>query len=104
MSLQERTERICDTVDERIDEDIAAREARFGEVRDDHASYGVGVYKASVEDKGHKMMTEDDGLKVQIHRDKNPRGSEGQETRQSLASVLATFASSLDNVLCTSIC
>lgn len=54
--LQPWAERVSDAVDERVDEDVAAGEARFGEVRDDDSADGVGVYQAGVEDEGDEVV------------------------------------------------
>jgi len=104
VSLQEWTERVCDAVNKRIDEDVAARETGLGEMRDDHAAYGIGVDETCVENEWHEMMAEDHWLEVQVDWNENPRGGEGQQTTESLASILTALASSLDDILGTICC
>lgn len=62
--LEPRAERVRDAVDKRVNEDVTAREAGLGEVRDDDATDGVGVDEPSVEDEGDEMLVEDHGLEV----------------------------------------
>lgn len=81
--LEPGSKGVGDAVDERVDEDVAAREAGLGEVRDDDAADRVRVDETGVEDERYEMLVEDDGLEVEVRGDQGPCGGEGEETEHS---------------------
>lgn len=96
--LEEGAERVRDAVDERVDENVAAWEAGFGQVRDDHAADGEGVDESGVEDEGHEMLVQNLRLQVEVGGDHNPGGGEGEETEKRDAGALAAGATGFHNV------
>lgn len=96
--LQERAKGVGDAVDEGVDEDVAAREAGFGQVGDDDAADGVSVYEAGVEDEGDEVVVEDFGLEVEVGGDEDPGGGEGEEAEEGDAGTLATGAAGFHHV------
>lgn len=99
MFLQQRTERVDDTVDERVHEHVATRESGLCQVRDDHTADGEGVDETGVEAEWDEMLAQDHGLEVEVRGNENPGGCESKETEECNASPLATGATSIHNVL-----
>lgn len=81
------------------DEDVGAGEGGFAEVSGDHAADAECVDESNVEDEGHKVLVQDDGLQVEVERDESPGGEEGKETEHGTTAALAARAAGLDDVL-----
>lgn len=98
VALQEGSEGVGHAVDERVDEDVAAREAGLGKVGDNHAADGVGVDETRVEDEWDQMLAEDHGLEEEVHGDEGPWSEKRKETVQGVAAPLASGTAGLHDV------
>lgn len=65
---------------------------------DDHATHGVGVDEASVEDKRYQVVVQNDGLQVQVGRDQNPGCGKGEEPKEGNTRPLAPGAARFHDI------
>lgn len=101
MRLQPWTQRVKDTVDERVDQHIATRKAGLDEMGGDDTADRVRVDKTGVEDKGYEMLMQYQRLEEEVRRDESPCCSEGEQAEECDAGFLATGTAGFHYVLCT---
>ena len=68
-------------------------------MRNDDLANRVGVDEADVEYKGDEMMVKDDGLEIEVERDKGPSGEVGDEAVEGFDRVFAFFTSMLHYIV-----
>ena len=75
--LQERTQTVNDTEEQRQDQNVSHGEGRLGQMSSDHLADRVGVDETDVEDERHKVLAQNDRLKEEIGGNDGP----GEEDR-----------------------
>lgn len=93
-----RTKAVENAEEKRQDQDIGHWEARLGQVGSDHLTHAVGVDETDVEYERNKVVVEDHWLQVEVDRDQDPGGEEGEESVEGQSCRLLTLAADSQDV------